>query len=75
MSKFAIRLLILIMYASALVAVPMVTPAKAAAESSKQTKKKKRQSVSPGIGDPRSSGQARPNASNPYDEPDRKVSY
>jgi hypothetical protein len=75
MSKFAIRLLTLTMYATAMVAVPMVTPAKAAAESSKQTKKKKKLSGSPGIGDPRSSGQARPNLSNPYDEPDRKVSY
>ena len=75
MRKFAIRLLTLTIYATALVAVPMVTPAKAAADSSKQTKQKKKQSGSPGIGDPRPSSQARPNPSNPYDEPDRKVSY
>jgi hypothetical protein len=41
MSKFAIGLLTLAMYATALVMVPMVAPAKAATYSSKQIKKHK----------------------------------
>jgi hypothetical protein len=70
MSKFAIRLLTLAMYATALVAVPMVTPAKAAADSSKVVKKKK------------NAGNLRINTAKPsssawppmYDDPDRKAS-
>ena len=42
MSKFAIRLLTLAMYATALVAVPMVTPANAATNGGKHTKHKKK---------------------------------
>ena len=38
MSRFAIRLLTLAMYATALVAVPMVTPAKAAADEQQANK-------------------------------------
>ncbi|MGO8912899.1 MAG: hypothetical protein ACLQDM_26740 [Bradyrhizobium sp.] len=76
MSKFAIRLLILAMYATALVAVPMVTPAKAATNSSKQVnsskevkKKKKMTQRSPAIRDHRSD-----NPFPPMDEdPDRKA--
>ena len=61
MSKFAIRLLTLAMYATALVVVPMVAPAKAATNSSKQIKKhKKRIRNSFGLSDPWSAGQARP---------------
>jgi hypothetical protein len=57
MSKFAIRLLTLAAYATTLAVVPMVTPAKAETSSSKHLKKYKKQK-SPGIGDPRSPGQA-----------------
>ena len=61
MRKFAIRLLTLAMYATALVVVPMVTPAKAAgggapsapAESGKESKKKKKHDKSSSIDDPR----------------------
>jgi len=61
MSKFAIRLLTLAMYATPLVVVPMVTPAKAETSSSRHLnlKKHKRQK-SPGLSDPWSAGQARP---------------
>lgn len=61
MSKFAIRLLTLAIYATALVVVPMVTPAKAATSSSKHIKKhKKKIQKSPGFGEPWSAGQAWP---------------
>jgi len=59
MSKFAIRLLTLAMYATALVVVPMVTPAKAEASSSRHLKKHKKQK-SLGFSDPWSTGQASP---------------
>ena len=59
MSKFAIRLLTLAMYGTALVVVPMVTPAKAETSSSKHIKKHKKQR-SPGFRDPWSAGQAGP---------------
>ena len=72
MSKFAIRLLTLAMYATALVVVPLVTPAKAATNSSTEIKKKKKVAHrSPGIANTRS-----PSA-NPFppmnDDPDRKA--
>jgi hypothetical protein len=61
MSKFAIRLLTLVIYAAPLVLVPMVAPAKAATSSSKEIKKKKKKPLAnPGIGDPRSSSQDSP---------------
>ena len=70
MSKFAIRLLTLAMYATALVAVPMVAPAMAA-EHSKEMKKHKKIHRSPGIANARS-----PSA-NPFppmdEDPDRKA--
>lgn len=59
MSKFAIRLLTLAIYATALVVVPLVTPAKAATNRSGHIKKHKKQN-SPGFGDPRSAGLAWP---------------
>ena len=59
MSKFAIRLLTLAMYATAPVVVPMVTPAKAETSSSKHMKKHKKQR-NPGFRDPWSAGQAWP---------------
>jgi hypothetical protein len=69
MRKFAIRLLTLAIYATALVAVPMVTPAKAAAESSKHVKKKR-------IHNPTSFNQApsnrTPPSNNSNDDFDRK---
>ena len=73
MSKFAIRLLTLAIYATALAAAPMVTSSKA--ESSKAVKKSKKIHRSSSVDAPRPSSQARPNSNNPYDDPDRKVSY
>jgi hypothetical protein len=71
MSKFAIGLLTLAVYATSLVAVPMVTPARAAADGSKQMKKHKKIHRSPGIANARS-----PSA-NPFppmdEDPDRKA--
>ncbi|MGA9089244.1 MAG: hypothetical protein WB420_09075 [Bradyrhizobium sp.] len=58
MSKLAIRLLTLAVYAAALAAVPAVAPAKAGASSSRHIKKHKRHK-SPGFGDPWSAGRAR----------------
>ena len=75
MRKFAIRLLTLALYVTALAAAPMITPSKAAAESSKEVKKSKKIHRSSGVDAPRPSSQARPNSNNPYDDPDRKVSY
>jgi hypothetical protein len=71
MSKFAIGLLTLAMYATALVAVPMVTPAKAAADSSKEMKKNKKIHRSPGIANARSPSAHPSPATN--DDPDRKA--
>lgn len=70
MSRFAIRLLTLAMYATALVAVPMVTPANAATNGSKEIKKHKKMTQrSPAIHDRRSD-----NPFPPMDEdPDRKA--
>jgi hypothetical protein len=69
MSRFAIRLLTLAMYATALMAVPMVTPVKAATEGSKEIKKhKKRIHNSASIAAPKSSSPF-PSL---YDDPDRK---
>jgi hypothetical protein len=53
MSKFAIRLLTLAMYATSLAVVPMVTPAKAETNGSKHTKKQHRKKIqgSPNIRD------------------------
>jgi hypothetical protein len=61
MSKFAIRLLTLAIYATALVVVPMATPAKAetSSSSSRHIKKHKKQK-SPGFSDPWFAGQAWP---------------
>jgi hypothetical protein len=55
MSRIAIQLLMLATYATALVVVPAVTPAKATASSSKHKKHRGR-----GFSDPRFVGQARP---------------
>jgi hypothetical protein len=61
MSRFAIRLLTLAICATALAAVPMVTPAKAEASSSKHIKKHKKWiQRNPGFGDPWSAGRMRP---------------
>jgi hypothetical protein len=50
MTRFAIRLLALAMYATPLVVVPMVTPAEAVTSSSKEVKKKKKMTqVSHGV--------------------------
>jgi hypothetical protein len=70
MKTFATRLLILAMYATSLVVVPMVIPAQAATTSSKEVKKKKKMTQrSPAIRDHRSD-----NPFPPMDEdPDRKA--
>jgi hypothetical protein len=61
MSKYAIRLLTLAICATALVAVPMVTPAKAETSSSKHIKKhKKKIQKSHVFNEPRSAGQTWP---------------
>ena len=61
MSKFAIRLLTLVMYATSLPVISMITPAKAETISSKHMKKhRKNIQRSPGFSDPRSAGQAWP---------------
>jgi hypothetical protein len=61
MGKFAIGLLTLAVYATALAVVPMVTPAAAATNGSRQIKKHKQKiRNSPGFSDPWSAGQARP---------------
>jgi hypothetical protein len=73
MNKSVIRLLTLAISAMALVAVPTVTPAKAAADGSQQVKKHKSHK-SPRVEAPKASNQA-PYYANPNDNPDRKVSY
>ena len=61
MSKYAIRLLTRAICATALVAVPMVTPAKTETSSSKHIKKhKKKIQKSHGFNEPRSANQAWP---------------
>jgi hypothetical protein len=83
MSKSATRLLTLAIYATALVVVPLITPAKAATISSEEEKAKKKIQTSPGFSDPRSAaGQAGALCSRGidcgkwpppiYDDPDRK---
>jgi hypothetical protein len=77
MSRFAIRLLTLAVYTTALAMVPMVTPAKAATNTSKEIKKKKKITYRshgiriPGIANARSPS-ANPFSSNMYDDFDRK---
>jgi hypothetical protein len=71
MNKFAIRLLTLAVYVAAAAAVPMIVPSKAAAETSKATKKHKAAKTS-GTTQSRSTEQAPPNMA---DDPSRKISY
>ena len=56
MSKFAIRLLSLAIYATSLPVIPMITPAQAETSSTKHTKKQHWKNIrwSPGFSDPRS---------------------
>ena len=59
MSKFAIRLLSLAIYATSLPVIPMITPAQAETSSTKHTKKhRKNIQRSLGFSDPRSADQA-----------------
>jgi hypothetical protein len=60
MSKFAIRLLSLAIYATPLPVIPMITAAEAGTSSTKHTKKQHRKNIerSFGFSDPRSAGQA-----------------
>jgi hypothetical protein len=70
-SKSAIGLLTLAIYATALVVAPMVTPAKAATNGGGETgKNKKKVQKSLGVGDSRSSNPAWPPPM--YDDFDRK---
>jgi hypothetical protein len=74
MNKSAIRLSTLVMFAMASAAVPMIAPAKAAAEDS-TTVKKKQKKVNPESGQvraPTTSSQYPPNMA---DDPNRKISY
>ena len=74
MIKFTIRLATLAICATALMAVPMVTTAKAAT-SSKATKKHKRVHVNSGAGNSGAASQT-PHYADPRDDPDRsKASY
>jgi hypothetical protein len=75
MGKATIRLLMLAICAAALAAVPIATPAKAAADGSPQTKKHRKIHKSLHVEQPKSSSQAQPYYANPADNPDRKVSY
>ncbi len=69
MSKFAIQVLTLAIYATPLVAVPMVAPAKAETSRGKHIKKYKRNiQRGAGFGDPWSAGQAWP-ATRPPSQP------
>ena len=74
MNRFAVGLLTLAMYATALAVVPIITPAEAATNSSKEVKKKKRMTHrSPGITHVKSSDpSANPFSSNMYDDFDRR---
>jgi hypothetical protein len=62
MSKFAIRLVTLVMYATPLPVISMITPAQAEASSSKHIKQQHRKKIqrSPGVSDTWSAGQAWP---------------
>jgi hypothetical protein len=71
MRKFAIRLLTLAIYGTAVVALPLATPTKAAAESSKEIKKHKKKSNGNLGVEQRSSSQG-PSGLSPED---RKASY
>jgi hypothetical protein len=84
MSNFAIRLLTLAVYATALPAIPMITLAQAETSSSKHIKKLKTIQRSPGIRDPWSAGEVCPGMARSFeckgpwpppfkDDPDRKV--
>jgi hypothetical protein len=70
MSNFAIRLLTLAMYAATLVVVPIVTPAKAATDSSKEMKRHKKK-IHSGV----NVGASKSSSPFPsmYDDPDRKA--
>jgi hypothetical protein len=74
MTRFAVRLLTLGFVATALGAVPMIAPAKAATDASSAVKKKHRK-ISPAGSEaqaPKSSSQYPPNMS---EDPSRRVSY
>ena len=74
MNKSAIRLLMLAMFATASVAVPVTTPAKAATDGNTAVKKKHKKTTPAGteMQTPRTSSQSPPNMS---DDPSRKISY
>jgi hypothetical protein len=74
MSKFAIRLLTLAVFATSLTVAPLISPANAAADSTKPTKKKHKTMSTRGsqMEVPRTSTQTIRNMS---DDPDRKVGY
>ena len=71
MHKSAIRLLTIAMFAVAIAAVPVTTPAKAATDGSTAVKKKHKK-MSPAAQTPKTSSQYPPNMN---DDPSRKISY
>ena len=75
MIKFAIRLATLAVCATALMTLPVVTPAEAATSSSKPAKKHKRVHVNSSTGNSGAASQT-PHYADPRDDPDRsKASY
>lgn len=74
MNKSAIRLLTLVLFAVASAAVPLIAPAKAAAESS-TTVRKKHKKPSSEAGQTRAPTTSSQYPSNMSDDPSRKVGY
>jgi hypothetical protein len=73
MNKSAIRLLVLVMFATAVAAVPTLVPAKAATDGNITKKKHKRASSAGSEAQaPRTSSQIPPNMA---DDPNRRVGY
>ena len=73
MNKSAIRLLVLVMFATAAAVIPTLAPAKAATDGSTTKKKHKRaNSAGSEAQTPRTSSQAPPNMS---EDPNRRVGY
>jgi hypothetical protein len=74
MTRFAVRLLTLGLFAAALGAVPVIAPVKAATDASTAVKKKHKK-INPAGSEaqaPKSSSQYPPNMA---DDPNRKISY
>lgn len=72
MTKLAIRLSMLVLFAVALEAAPMIAPANAATDESTAVKKKHKKTSPAGTQTPTTSTQYPPNMS---DDPNRRVGY